>query len=246
MGVVAQRAPGIQGRPGLACLGCAFTCGAIAARFDREIFVPTKPPFFIAGGSDFTSEIANVVELGYRAQLGVDASLSFTGFVQDYDRLRSLQTVAAPTTVINNGIKGQVRGLEAWGNWRPLAGSWRLDAGLLWMSSRLRVDAGVNDPVGPSGLGNDAHLQWSLSSTHAFDEHLDFRAEIRRVGRLPFPEIPSYTATNFTVNWRAREDLRFSFGVRDAFDRAHAEYQGFSSISEIPRSVFIALNLQTR
>ncbi|WP_292446304.1 TonB-dependent siderophore receptor [Methylibium sp.] len=55
------------------------------ARFDREIFAPTEPPFIIAGGPNFTSEVANVAELGYRVKLGADASLSATAFLHDYD-----------------------------------------------------------------------------------------------------------------------------------------------------------------
>jgi outer membrane receptor protein involved in Fe transport len=58
--------------------------------------------------------------------------------------------------------------------------------------------------------------------------------------------ISSYTATDFTGNWRVRDDLRLSLGIRNAFDDRHAEYQGFSTISEIPRSAFIALTYQPR
>ena len=58
--------------------------------------------------------------------------------------------------------------------------------------------------------------------------------------------IPSYTATDATVNWRARPDLRLSAGVRDAFNSGHSEYQGFSTISTIPRSFFVSVSYQPR
>lgn len=212
------------------------------ARFDREIFAPTEPPFFIAGGPDFTSEVANVAELGYRVQLGAEASLSATAFLHDYDRLRSGEIVGQQL-VIENQIEGQVRGLEAWGNWRPQR-EWRLDAGVLWLDKNLRLKPGSTDPVGPSNLGNDPRLQWSLRSTHSLGERIDLGVAVRRVGRLPSPEISSYTATDFTGNWRVRKDLKLSLGIRNAFDNGHAEYQGFSTISEIPRSAFIALTYQ--
>ena len=38
------------------------------ARIDRDFFFPATPPFVIKGGPDFESEVANVYELGYRAQ----------------------------------------------------------------------------------------------------------------------------------------------------------------------------------
>jgi iron complex outermembrane recepter protein len=214
------------------------------SRFDREIFVPTKPPFVIAGGPNFVSEVANVAELGYRAQLGPDASVSTTAFVQDYNRLRSGEIVGKAFQ-FENKTAGQVRGIEAWGNWRPLR-DWRLDAGLLWLNERLHLTAGSNDPTGPSNLGNDPHVQWSLRSTHGFGDHLEASVAVRHVGKLPSPVIPSYTATDATVNWRARQDLQFSVGVKDAFTSGHSEYQGFSTISEIPRSFFVSLSYQPR
>src|SRR5205807_2473029 len=59
------------------------------ARLDRELFVPGQPPFFLAGGPDFQSEIAKVLELGYRAQPSRRASYSVTVFHSVYDHLRS-------------------------------------------------------------------------------------------------------------------------------------------------------------
>ncbi|HSH91217.1 MAG TPA: TonB-dependent receptor, partial [Ramlibacter sp.] len=38
------------------------------ARLDREFFFPGNPPFFINGGPQFVSEVANVLEVGWRAQ----------------------------------------------------------------------------------------------------------------------------------------------------------------------------------
>ena len=214
------------------------------SRFDREIFVPTKPPFAIAGGPNFTSEIANVAELGFRTQLAANASLAATAFIQDYDRLRSGQIINGAFQ-FENRIAGQIRGIEAWGNWQPVK-DWRLDAGLLWLDERLHLTAGSNDPTGPSNLGNDPRIQWSLRSTHTLGERLDGTVAVRHVGQLPSPVIPSYTATDATVNWRARPDLRLSAGVRDAFNSGHSEYQGFSTISTIPRSFFVSVSYQPR
>lgn len=214
------------------------------ARFDREIFVPPQPPFIIAGGPDFDSEVANVAELGYRAQLGATASWSATVFVHDHDRLRSGEVVGS-NLVIQNKIRGQVRGVEAWGNWQPYR-AWRLDAGLLWLNHDLRLAPGSTDPVGPSNLGNDARLQASLRSTHSFGERVDLGIAVRHVTELPFPEIPSYTATDVTLNWRVRPGLQLTAGVRNAFDPRHVEYQSFQGQAEIPRHGFIGLTYQPR
>jgi iron complex outermembrane receptor protein len=212
------------------------------SRFDREIFAPPAPPFVIAGGPDFDSELADVGELGYRAQLGPGASFSATAFIQDYDRLRSGE-LAGSSFVFANGIEGEVRGIEAWGSWQPQP-AWRLDAGLLWLDKNLRLKPGSTDPTGPSNLGNDPRTQWSLRSIHRLGDRADLALAVRHADRLPSPEIPAYTATDLTLNWTAGEGLRVALGVRDAFNNGHAEYQGFSSISEIPRSAFITLTYQ--
>jgi iron complex outermembrane receptor protein len=212
------------------------------SRFDREIFLPTVPPFVIAGGPNFVSEVANVAELGYRTQLGPDASLSATAFIQDYDRLRSGEIVGG-VFQFENKIAGQIRGVEAWSSWQPRP-AWRLQAGVLWMSQRLHLTAGSTDPIGPSNLGNDPRVQWSLRSTHGIGERLNAVVAVRHVGQLPSPIIPSYTATDLTLNWIAGRDVQVSLGVRDAFNRRHAEYQGFSTVSEIPRSAFISVTFE--
>jgi len=214
------------------------------SRFDREIFAPATPPFVIAGGPNFDSEVANVAELGYRTQVGPSATFSATAFIQDYDRLRSGEIVGSSFEFENN-IEGEVRGIEAWGSWHPLA-AWRLDVGLLWLDKNLRLKAGSTDPTGPSNLGNDPRTQWSLRSIHRIADRIDAGVSVRHVAQLPSPQIPAYTATDFTINWKAREDLQLSLGVRDAFNSGHAEYQGFASISEIPRSAFVTLAYQPR
>jgi iron complex outermembrane receptor protein len=212
------------------------------SRFDRELFAPTTPPFAIAGGPDFDSEVANVAELGYRTQMGTSGSFSATAFIQDYDRLRSGE-VAGSSVVFGNGIEGQVRGVEAWGSWQPVR-AWRLDMGVLWLDKNLHLKPGSTDTTGPSNLGNDPRSQWSLRSIHRVSDQVDVGVSVRHVARLPSPQIPAYTATDFAINWRAHEGLQVSLGVRDAFDRAHAEYQGFASVSEIPRSAFVTLSYQ--
>jgi iron complex outermembrane receptor protein len=210
------------------------------ARFDRDLVAPSQPPFVFAGGPDFISEIARVAEAGYRLQINPRASLSMTAFLHDYDQLRSGEVIAGQV-ITRNQIKGQIRGLEAWGNWQPRP-DWRLDAGLLCLDKDLRLKAGSTDPTGPSNLGNDPNSQWSLRSSHSVGTGLDLAVAIRRVGRLPKPEIKSYTATDLTLNWSIQKDLRLTAGLRDVFDQGHMEYQGFSTRSEIPRSAFVTLS----
>lgn len=212
------------------------------ARLDREIFFPPQPPFVVAGGPDFRSEVAHVAELGLRGRLGAAASLAVTAFVQDYDHLRSAQVVGGEV-LIDNRIEGEVRGIEAWGEWQPRR-NWQLHAGLLWLDKHLRLKPGSNDPVGPSNLGNDPRLQWSLRSTHTLGEKLDFTGVVRNVARLPRPPVPDYTAADLQLNWRPKPSWQLSLGVRNAFDERHVEFDVGPSTGEVPRSVFVSLVYQ--
>ena len=73
------------------------------SRIDREFFLPGAPPFLIQGGPHFVSEVADVVELGYRAQPSEAFSYSVTLFHHRYDRLRSGEPQAGGYFQVENG-----------------------------------------------------------------------------------------------------------------------------------------------
>ena len=210
------------------------------ARLDREIVFPTQPPYVIAGGPGFESEIATTAELGYRGQPTSRFSWSATAFATDYRKLRSAQIDPQGVIFIANGIEGQVRGLEATVQWQVL-GPWRLRAGLVLLDQDLRLAAGSNDPTGPSNLGNDPKHQWSLRSSHNIGERIEFEAALRRIGALPQPSVPAYTAVDLRLMWRVRDGVDVSLVARNAFDPGHVEYRAGTPTSEIPRSVLLGV-----
>jgi iron complex outermembrane recepter protein len=210
------------------------------ARLDRDfhlaLVIPAVPLTIpiINGGPDFESEVANVAELGYRAQPWSSFSLSVTAFYHDYDKLRSGQPAPA---VIQNMIEGEVSGVEAWATYQA-TGNWRLSGGLVELRKDLRVKPGSPDPVGPSALGNDPEHQWMLRSILNLTPRHDFDVMVRRVSRLPEPEVPAYTAVDARFAWRPRSDLELSVTAQNLFDPTHPEFGALPGRSEIPRSVF--------
>ncbi|HUP08577.1 MAG TPA: TonB-dependent receptor [Caldimonas sp.] len=211
------------------------------ARLDREIVFPPAPPYALAGGPDFVSELATTVEAGVRAQPLAALGLSATLFQTEYRRLRSAQLDAQGVVTIANGIEGRVRGLEATAQWQAMRG-WRLTAGGVWLDKQLHLTAGSNDPNGPAPLGNDPRQQWSVRSIHSMPGSLEFEAAVRHVGALPEPAVPAYTAVDLRLAWQARPSLELSAVVRNAFDPWHLEFRNDPFTSEIPRS--FALNLR--
>lgn len=120
------------------------------ARLDRELFFPSNG-LFIRGGPDFVSEVADVFELGYRAQPTAALNYSMTAFHHDYDKLRSGQL---PPAEVQNEIERTTQGVEVWASYDATR-TWRLSGGVTVLRKDLRVKPGSPDPVGPSALGND-------------------------------------------------------------------------------------------
>ena len=206
------------------------------ARLDRDISLPPTPPFIIAGGPDFISEVANVVEVGWRAQPSAALTYSITAFHHHWDRLRSGQP--PPDAQVQNMIAGKTYGAEAWAAWQPLP-SWRLTAGVTALREKLHIKPGSPDPVGPRALGNDPSHQWTLHSAWDLTPSQDLDVGLRRVAALPDPAVPAYTALDLRYGWRVRSDLSLSVRAQNLLDRGHPEYGDPAPRSEIARSVFV-------
>jgi iron complex outermembrane receptor protein len=206
------------------------------ARLDRDISLPPNPPFLIAGGSTFVSEVVDVVELGWRAQPSSVLTYSVTAFHNRWDRLRSGQP--PPDAQVQNMINGETSGIEAWAAWQ-VTPRWRLTGGTTQLRERLRVMPGSTDPVGPSALGNDPQHQWMLRSAWDLTPAVDVDVSVRRIAALPDPAVEAYTALDARVGWRPRSDLSLSIVARNLLDSQHAEFGAAPGRSEFARSLFV-------
>jgi len=210
------------------------------ARLDRDVVLPPQPPYIILGGPDFESEVANVLEIGYRSQPFRILSYSITAFYSEWSKLRSGQP---PPAYIQNKIEGNTHGLEIWGNWQATR-AWRLSAGLTTLSEKLRTQPDSTDPTGPSALGNDPKYQWTLRSSLNVSANQDFDTIVRRVGKLPKPSVPAYTAVDARYAWRPKRGLEISLTAQNLFDPSHPEFGALPGRSEIERGYYVKLMWQ--
>jgi len=206
------------------------------SRLDRDLFVPAQPPFVLAGGPDFRSEVAKVFELGYRAQPSTRLSYSVTGFYSQYDHLRSVERVGA-ASVLGNKMEGHGKGIEAWGSLQ-VARNWRLKAGALLLDQDLRLKPDSTDTA-VAAAGNDPKHQFTLSSSHDLAAHQHFDVMARYVGALPNPAVPAYTAVDARYAWQLRRELEISVTAQNLFDHAHPEFGAAATRSEIERGIFV-------
>jgi len=209
------------------------------AQLDRELRLPPRPPYIIAGGPDFVSEVANVLELGYRAQPTPNWSYSATAFLHDWQRLRSGQP--PPNAQVQNMIAGKTYGVEAWAAWQVLP-TWRLSGGLNTLKKDLHLQPGSTDPDGPIKLGDDPDYQWSLRSAFNPAEGHEFDVALRRVAGLPEGQVPAYTAVDARYGWHVTRDLELSLVGQNLFGTEHSEF-GKAPRSEFPASIALWLRL---
>lgn len=193
------------------------------SRLDRELFVPGVPPFSVlAGNDDFKSELAHVVELGYRVQATRTASFSLTAFHHRFPNLRSLQP-SASGPMFGNGLEGHLSGFEGWGNYRA-ASTLVLSGGFVVMDHAFSVKPGVVDMGGIAALGNDPkrtamlRASWDISPWHELD------VIVRHVGALANPSLPAYTVIDARAGWQISKSFELSLGVRNAADRKYSEF----------------------
>lgn len=215
--------------------GAASRAVRAPARLDRDLFFPPNG-LFIRGGPDFESEVADVFELGYRAQPEYTLTYSITGYHHIYNKLRSGQP---PPAVVENKMEGTVSGVEAWASYQA-ATAWRLSGGFTSLHKHLELEADSTDPVGPSALGNDPGRQWLLRSAFDLADRHEFDLIVRHIGSLPQPEVPSYTAIDARWGWVAPEqNVDVSLVLQNIFDSSHVEFGAAPAQSEYERGVFV-------
>ncbi len=220
------------------------------ARIDRDLMIasPRGPtPFSIAGGPDFLSETANVLEVGLRGQgSGALAAVSYaaTMFYSDYERLRTLEPGNPLGPQFRNMGQGEVRGVELWGRWQVQAG-WRLSAGLVMQDVATRLAQGSLDASGSSGLAtNDPSNHWQLRSSHDLSETVQADFALRHVAKLPAPAVPDYTEFDARLAWQPTRALEVSLAGQNLLHRSHVEFGAAASAQRVEREVALKLALR--
>lgn len=229
--------------PGHAFWAAASRTVRAPSRIDADAFIPGRPPFLLAGGPGVRSEVAKVVEAGYRGQPAPGLSYSVTAFHNRYDYLRTTEVDASFTAVtFGNLMEGHANGVEMWGSYQASA-AWRLSAGLMALHERLSLKPGGNDMGALATAGKDPAVTAQLRSSWELDERRELEVAVRRVAALSNPAVPAYTALDARFGWRLRPNLELSVAGQNLNGR-HAEFGPLQTRSEIPRTVAVKLTWQ--
>lgn len=209
-------------------------------RLDVDAYIPGRPPYLLRGGPQVRSEVARVVELGYRGQPLAGLSCSATLFHNQYDHLRT-QEIDPTQTFITFGslMEGEATGIEMWGSYQ-LTNAWRLSAGFTALHERLRLKAGSNDLAGPRSAGKDPEYTLQLRSHYAFDDRRELEVALRKVAALENPAVPGYWALDARFGWRLRPNLELAL-VGQNLNGGHGEYGPRETRAELGRRVGVKL-----
>ena len=192
------------------------------SRIDRDFFSPPAAPFALAGGPDFRSEVAKVGELGYRSQATPALSYSVTGFVHDYDSLRTISPQPGGTVVAND-LEGKAYGLETWGSWRATRRA-RFDAGYTHLHESFTLRPGAVNVESASAQRNDPAEWWNLRGVFDIGQAGELDLMARHYGAIDGRAIPAYTALDARIGWHAMRRVEVSLLVQNVFDRGHVEW----------------------
>lgn len=213
------------------------------SRIDRDFFVPGGPPYFLAGGPDFTSEKLMSFDLGYRFRLMDDLYVDAAAFYHRYDDLRSLEP-SAPATIAN-GLEGDAGGGTVVANYQ-VTGWWRLKCGYTRLEKSIRLKPGSADVNGGEGEGNDPRHQVMLNSSMHLPGDIDLELLGRTVSALTnaSARVPAYFAFDAGIHWHPDPALTFSLLGQDLPMGQHPEFGTAPTagspliLKEIQRSIY--------
>jgi iron complex outermembrane receptor protein len=204
--------------------------------FDTDVREYAGPVLFVRGNPAFEPEKLTAYELGVRAQPAARLSFSVSGFFNQYNDLRHIEI--SPTFLPlywGNGIEGYTYGLEGWSQLQA-APWWRMMAGLDLLSEHLKFEPGATPILPVSQDVNDPKVQARLRSSMNLGPKVTLDADLRYVGALPDPHVPSYVELNGRIGWALTPRLELAVS---GFNLLHDHHQEFPSPAGlVSRSVF--------
>jgi iron complex outermembrane recepter protein len=138
-----------------------------------------------------------------------------------------------------NLLRGETHGIEIFANVK-LAPRWTLSPGYTFLTMHLHPDAtSLDTSTAPRTEGGIPNQQAQLRCNVNLPGRWQWTTSAYFVGRLIYPQVPSYTRLDSNLSWQASD--RFSLGLvgQNLLQNLHREYSGGDSTvnpSEIRRS----------
>ena len=219
-------------------------------------------PLFVnsAGNPNLNAERLIAYELGYRAQVSPRLSFDASVFLNDYDRLLTVDMIGTPRLVpslpspyltwnalAGNALKGKARGFELSMDYRP-ADTWRVQASYTHLDMNMAALPG-NAEINPlRAAGESPTHQATLISRHDLRHDLELDLQARYVSALRTYGIPDYLTADLRLGWRVTSRLDLALNGRNLIGPARKEFGtnlvNASDAYLIPREYYVTANLR--
>ncbi len=192
---------------------------------------------------DFDSEELIAYEIGYRVKPTDKVTLDSTAFINDYDKLATLEPGAPDGIYLpyyySNLGKGKAYGFETSANW-DVTSEWSLLANYSYINLLLEQDPSSLDTTFQGQRGDVAHHQFMLRSQLYLPHNVRLVNAGYYVGRLPNQNVDAYFRFDTQVIWKATETIELSLVGQNLLDGKHQEFGAppDGSANEIPRAVY--------
>jgi iron complex outermembrane recepter protein len=205
--------------------------------FSQAVRTPTRfDSDFIITDEKFKSEKVAAHELGYRIRAYDNLILSFAGFFNSYNDLRSLDLTPKPAIVLGNSQRAESWGFEFSGNYQPTTW-WRLRGGYTYFNKNTWA---TRDNVLPASVEfegvepkNQAMVQSIMDLRANFQLDIVCRyVDILEAGTST-TEVPEYFTFDARVAWQ-KNWVELSLVGQNLLEDKHKE----SGLIQIPRSFY--------
>jgi iron complex outermembrane recepter protein len=193
----------------------------------------------LLGNSQIGSENLAAYEFGYRLQPNKQLSLDFAGFYNKYANVTTdehgtafFEASPAPAHLViplqfGNKMFGATYGSEASAEWR-VTRFWTLQGGYAWFVPSLKLDPSSTDQISVAYRNNETpRNQFQAGSRLTLRHGIDFDANLYRVGRLAYGNIPTYNRVDARLGWQVMERMELSLVGQNLLDPRHPEFNGF-------------------
>ncbi len=218
---------------------------------DRNITVPGFPgpvrsTVKLIGNSDFKAETLLAYEAGYRIIPFDKLSLDIAGFINHYNRLRTLDQVQVPgatpfehTYQFNNSLSGRSYGVEISGTLK-VQEWWTLYTTYSWLNYNLGYDSGaVNFWSSPAEWS--PHQQFTVRSYMDLPYNFELDTSVYYSDGLDGYDVSAYTRLDLRIGWSPVEWADVSLMLENLLDDQHPEFGGYRegiAGTEVPRSFY--------
>jgi iron complex outermembrane receptor protein len=198
------------------------------------------------GSRAFESEELIAYETGYRIHPVQQLTLDITGFVNDYDNLRTNEVTfdGLPSDTIvglefANNAKATSYGFEVSADWN-VTSYWTLKGSYSFLQMDIHPTNDSTDSVAEDAEGISPKNQFSLHSQLYLPHDIEFSNSLYYVDNLGALDVPAYFRFDSRIGWKPVQNIELSLVGQNLLDDNHQEFSGplHGIETEIGRNVY--------